>query len=173
MKKTIKMLLAVVVGAVLGCGTMLLVEYFGNGGTVEELKGYLTGDVIPSAVNVITILSGLYLGSQKLRNNMSGASDGLLSATAQIGSVSQSSVATQLVVEKISERLLTQIEQNNAQREELDNQREMINTLNAKIDIMQQMIAAGFGSMPELVKSGNAREVYKIMEEGENDETEG
>lgn len=173
MKKTIKMLLAVVVGVVLGSVAVVLLEYFSNGGTVEELKDYLKGDVIPSAVNVITILGTIYIGSQKLRNNMSGASDGLLSATAQIGSVTQLSAATQTVVENISERLLTQIEQNDAQKAEIAAQREMINALSVKIDIMQQMVAAGFGNMPELVKSGNARMVYKIMEEGENNETEG
>ena len=173
MKKALKTILVLVVGAIAGCGAMLLLEYFNNGGSVEELKEYIKGDIVPSVVNVITILSGLYLGSQKLRANMSGASDGLISATAQIGSVSQLSATTQSIVEKISERLLEQIEQNELQRIENEEQRALINALDTKINIMQQMIATGFGAMPELVKSGNARAIYKMMEEGESNETEG
>lgn len=173
MKKIFTVLVILVIGAMVGSGAVLALEFFEGGGSIEELKEYVKGDIIPSVVNVITILSGLYIGSQKLRNNMSGASDGLLAATAQIGSVSQVSAATQAVVEQIGERLLAQIKQNESQRTEIEAQRALINAMNCKIEIMQQMIATGFGNIPELVKSGNARTIYALMEGGEQDEAEG
>ena len=41
MKKALKSILVLVVGAIAGCGAMLLLEYFNNGGSVEELKEYI------------------------------------------------------------------------------------------------------------------------------------
>lgn len=164
MKKVIKVFLLIVTSAVIGAGTFLALEFIENGGTAEELKSYIKGTVIPTVMTVITALFALYFGCSPKLNDMSKASDGLLAAKDIMGSVSKASADTSQNVEVLSQKLLAQIEQNEAQRE-------IINAMIGKIEVMQQMMATGFGNMPELVKSGNARTIYALME-GKSDETE-
>ena len=44
MKKVLRAFVTLIIGAVAGCCSMLLLEYFSNGGSVEEFKEYVKGD---------------------------------------------------------------------------------------------------------------------------------
>ena len=166
MKRLIKLLIPFIVGIVSGGGALLVLEFIQGGGTVEEVKAYINVSVVPSAVQAVATLLALYIGSRPKLNEIEIASNGLLKATEVISSVSSTGAKTSTTAEEMNKRLQEQIEQNAALQDQ-------ITALNHRIDVAQKMIATGFGNLPELVKSGNARKVYKIMEEGEKDETEG
>jgi hypothetical protein len=171
-KKLRKILLNLIIGVVAGGATFLGLEFFDNGGTIEGFKVYLMDTVVPSVVNIMAILSTIYIGAQPYLNNITGASNGLLQAKELIGSVSEENKATNSVVNEIAGKLFALVAQNEALNEESKKQQARIDALEADIKVTQQMIATGFGNMPELVKSGNARVIYGLME-GNKDETEG
>ena len=170
-KKLRKLILNVLIGIVTGGAVFLALEFLDNGGTIEGFKAYLTGTVVPSVVDILAVLSALYIGAQPYLNNVNGASNGLLQAKDLIASVSEENKSTNNMVKTIVEQLLALVTQNKALREEYEKQKEQIATLENNIKVTQRMIATGFGNMPELVKSGNARVIYGLME-GNKDETE-
>lgn len=175
MKRILKVLLTIVIGAVAGGGVFFALEFIEGGGGVEELKVYLKETVIPSAVSIITTLFMLYFGCTPTLNKAKVASDGFLATNAIIGSVSQTSAETSASVGALVSDLRVQMDQVSALKAQLEVQaREQIavtNELRLLNETTQQMIATGFGNMPELVKSGMARKIYKIME-GMTDEAE-
>ena len=171
-KKIQKLLLDILVGVVTGGVSFLALEFVDNGGTIGEFKTYLMDTVVPSVVNVFAILSTLYIGVQPFLNNVNIASDGLLQAKSLFNSVFEENKTTNGIVKAISEKLLELIKVTETEKEEREKQKEQIAALENRINITQQMIATGFGNIPDLVKNGNARVIYKLMEES-TDETKG
>lgn len=176
MKKLMKAVAFIFISAAIGALTYLALEFIEQGGTVEEFKVYVKETVIPSVVGVIASLLALYFGCTPVLKNMTGASNGLLAAKELIGSVSKSSSDTSVSVDAVCKQLVGQIEEVKLLKTQMEaqgkSQTETMTELLRQFVVLQQMIATGFGAMPELVKSGNARAIYKMMEEGESNEAE-
>ena len=155
--------IAIVLGASAGLGAyMILVE--GMGGA--EVADYVKTEVIPTAFDTVVILLTVYIGVNPSIKTILNAASQFVSAKKNVDSVIESSTATSGKVDKLITDLALV---NEALLKDNEQARNELIAMRQEFTSIKKAMQIAFCNMPELVKSGYARQIYEVM----SDEKEG